>query len=104
MKFVTVREFRNNMSAVRKDLDEEKDLVLTANGRPFAVVSGVDPDQVEEHLTAVRRDRALRALHSLQAQSKAAGLDKMTMPEIDQVIAQVRRERRSKSRDSGDRK
>jgi len=95
MKFVTIREFRNKMSEIRKDLEAEREIVLTANGRPFALVSRVDPDTVEDEIIALRRARAHVAIARMRAQAKAQGLDKMTMEEIDAIIADVRRKRRA---------
>ena len=95
MKFVTIREFRNNTAQVRKDLEDEQELILTANGRPFARVTRVEPDTVEEEVAALRRARARLLLDRIRAHSKAAGTDRMTMPEIDAEIARYRRERRA---------
>ena len=68
--------------------------IVTANGRPFAVMTPVGPDTVEEEILAIRRARARAALSRIRAKARADGLDKMTMDEVDAVIAEVRRERR----------
>jgi len=94
MKFVTIREFRNKTAEIRKDLEAEREVVLTANGRPFALLSRLDPDTVEDEIIALRRARARVAIARMRAQAKAQGLDKMTMEEIDAIIADVRRKRR----------
>jgi len=95
MKFVTVREFRNKTAQIRRDLEAEREVVLTANGRPFALLSRLDPDTVEDEIIAIRRARARVAIARMRAQAKAQGLDKMTMEEIDAIIADVRRKRRA---------
>ena len=95
MKFVTIREFRNKTAEIRKDLEAEREVVLTANGRPFALLSRLDPDTVEDEIIALRRARASVAIARMRAQAKAQGLDKMTMEEIDAIIADVRRKRRA---------
>ncbi len=95
MKFVTIRELRSKTAALRKDLEQDREIVLTANGRPFALMTPVEPDTVEEELLAIRRARAQAALSRIRAQAKADGLDRMTMREIDALIARVRRERRA---------
>ena len=97
MKFITVRDLRSRTAAIRKELATERDMVVTANGRPFAILSSVHADSVEEDLRAMRRARALEAMRSMQADAKARGLDKMTMEEIDAVIAKVRREREARA-------
>jgi antitoxin (DNA-binding transcriptional repressor) of toxin-antitoxin stability system len=95
MKFVTIREFRNETAKIRKDLEAEREVVLTANGRPFALLSRVKPDSVEDEVLAVRRARARIAIDRMRAQAKARGLDKMTMEDVDAFIADVRRRRRA---------
>jgi len=94
MKFVTVRELRSKTSALRKDLATEREIVLTANGRPFGLISPLRPETFEEDLRAIRLARFGAVVERIQARSKAMGMDKMTMEEIDALIAQVRRERR----------
>ena len=93
MKFVTIRDFRNKTAAIRKDLSSEHEIVLTANGRPFAIVADVDEDTFEEKLAALRRTRAYAVLDRVRARARATGVDKLTMDEIDAEIAKARRER-----------
>ena len=95
MKFITVRDLRNSTARLRKDLKIDREVVVTANGRPFAVMTRVEPDRVEEEILAIRRARARAALERIRAKAKADGLDRMTMDEIDAIIAKARRERRS---------
>lgn len=94
MKFVTIRDLRASTARLRKDLQEDREIVLTANGRPFAVMTPVGPDTVEEELLAIRRARAQAALGRIRAKAKVRGLDRMSMREIDAIIAKDRRERR----------
>lgn len=95
MKFVSVRDLRNNIARLRQDLATEHQVVVTANGQPFAVMTPVDPAHVEEELLAIRRARARTALSRTRARAKAAGLDRLTTAQIDAVVASARRERRS---------
>ncbi|HWT84006.1 MAG TPA: type II toxin-antitoxin system Phd/YefM family antitoxin [Candidatus Methylomirabilis sp.] len=94
MKFVTVRELRSKTATLRKDLDQDREIVLTANGRPFAVVSRIEPDSLEEELQAIRRARAKVAVERLRAQAQAKGLNRLTMDDIDAMVAETRRRRR----------
>jgi len=94
MKFVTVRELRNSTARLRKDLKKDREIVLTANGRPFALMVPLEPDTVEAEVLAIRRARAQAALNRNRTKAKADGLDRMTIKEIDAVIASVRRKRR----------
>ena len=89
MKFVTIRELRSKTATIRKDLDQEREIVLTANGRPFAVVTPVEPDSVEEELQAIRRARAKVAVERIRSQAKAKGLDRLTTDEIDAIVEEI---------------
>ena len=93
MKFVSVRELRSKTAALRKDLEEEQEIVLTANGRPFAVVSRVEPDALEQELQAIRRARAAAAVARIRTAAKAKGLSRLTMADIDRLIAETRQRR-----------
>jgi antitoxin (DNA-binding transcriptional repressor) of toxin-antitoxin stability system len=95
MKFVTIRDFRNKTAAIRKALSAEHEIVLTANGRPIALLADVDEDTFEEKLAALRRTRAYSVLDRIQARAKETGANKLTMGEIDAEIAKARRERRA---------
>lgn len=94
MKFITIRDLRSNTAQLRNDLEANREVVVTANGRPFAVMTRVGPDNVEDEILAIRRARAGAALSRIRAKAKADGLDRMTMDEIDATIAEARRERR----------
>ena len=94
MKFVSVRELRSKTATIRQDLARAREIVLTANGRPFALMTPVGPDTVEEELQALRRARARAAVERLRAQAKEAGLRQLTAEAIDQEVAAARRARR----------
>lgn len=70
--------------------------MITANGRPFAVMTRVEPDKLEEEILAIRRARAAAALSRIRVKAKAEGLDRLTMEQIDAIIAKTRRERLDK--------
>lgn len=94
MKFVNVRELRSKTATIRQDLVQAREIVLTVNGRPFALMTPVDPDTVEEELRAIRRARARAAVDRLRAQAKASGVDRLTPEAVDAEIAATRRARR----------
>lgn len=97
MKFVTIRDFRSGTAAIRRDLAREQEIVLTANGRPIAIISPTDADTVEEYLLALRRARARLALDRIRARARARGLDRLGADEIEAVVSEVRRGKRSRS-------
>ncbi|MBM4163297.1 MAG: hypothetical protein FJ222_02490 [Lentisphaerae bacterium] len=91
MKFMTAREFRVNTGAMRRDLDRDEEVVLTASGRPFAIVSAVHPECFDKELRAIRGARAKVALERLRERAALAGTADMSMAEIDAIIADTRR-------------
>lgn len=98
MKFMTLRDLRTKTAGLRKELASEREMIVTANGRPFAAIVPVTPDGLEEEVRALRLARFGVLVDRIQARSKAMGLDKMTMDEIDALIARVRRDRRQRER------
>lgn len=93
MRFISVRDLRSKSAQVWRQLAEEKELVVTSNGRPIAILSAVQEDRLEETLAAIRRARAMAAVDAMQQRALKMGLDTMTLEEINAIIEEVRRER-----------
>ena len=91
MKFVSVRELRLKPGEVWKAAKVEKDLVITANGRPIAILTGVNEDTFEQELATIQRARALTALDRLHKESVQKGKHRMSKKEIQVQIDEVRR-------------
>jgi antitoxin (DNA-binding transcriptional repressor) of toxin-antitoxin stability system len=88
-----VRDLRLTPGKVWKMAKEERDLVLTVNGRPVAILTGVDENSFETEVEAIRRARALQALDSLQVASLKKRTDRITVDKIDKEIRTVRKSR-----------
>ena len=93
MRFINVRELRLRPGEVWKKLKIEKDIILTLNGKPFAIINSTDEEKLEQTLSFLRRSRALEAMERLQRYSKEKGLDKLSVDDIEKEIQLVRRER-----------
>ncbi|HEX9730760.1 MAG TPA: type II toxin-antitoxin system Phd/YefM family antitoxin [Thermoanaerobaculia bacterium] len=93
MKFLSVRDLRSKPAEVWKGLAAAREMVVTSNGRPIAILSAVTENTLEETLAAIRQARAVAAVSELQRRSVELGLDAMTSAEIDDEIAAVRRAR-----------
>lgn len=91
MKFVSVRDLRLKPRDVWKLADEEKDLIITSNGRPIAILTGVNEETFEDELDAIQRGRALKALDSIQRDSEMKGTSRITSKEIKLEIDAVRK-------------
>ncbi len=94
MKFLSVKDLKSESSKTWRELSKQKEMVVTSNGRPIALLSSVNEDNLEKVLNAFRRARAADALASIQYSSIQNGTDKMSMDEIEKEIAAVRSERR----------
>jgi antitoxin (DNA-binding transcriptional repressor) of toxin-antitoxin stability system len=91
MKFITVRDFRGRSGQVWNKLARERDIILTSNGKPIAILSAVSEETLEESLAAVRRARAVAAVEKMQRQSVQAGTDTLSPADIAAEIRAVRK-------------
>jgi antitoxin (DNA-binding transcriptional repressor) of toxin-antitoxin stability system len=93
MKFLSVRDLRGKSAEIWKELPNEREMIITSNGRPIAILAAVSESNLEESLAAFRQARAVEAVATLQRQSANKGTNKITMDEIDEEIKIVRRKR-----------
>jgi antitoxin (DNA-binding transcriptional repressor) of toxin-antitoxin stability system len=93
MKFVSVRELRGRPGLVWKALAAEKELVLTSNGKPIAILSSVGEDSFEEALGQLRRARAVEAASRLQGRAQARFPRALSPAEVTREIAAARKHR-----------
>jgi antitoxin (DNA-binding transcriptional repressor) of toxin-antitoxin stability system len=94
MEFVTVRDLRLKPAEVWDKLAQQREIVLTSNGRPLAIIAGVGEGDVEETLVALRRARAQTAVSRLRRAAAASQSDQLSAAEIEAEIAQVRQARK----------
>lgn len=94
MDFVTLREFRTRPGEIWEKLTKEHELVVTRNGKPFALLTETSPTSLDEDLARLRRARFGRAVNAIREQAKARGLDQLSPEEIDALIRDAREARR----------
>lgn len=94
MDFVSVRELRTQSAAVWDALRKEKDLVVTSNGKPIAVLSATTASTLEASLAALRQARAQLAVAAMQQRAQETGSDRLTLDDVNAEIEAVRRQRR----------
>lgn len=94
MKFLSVRDLRGNSARVWRELPNEREMVVTSNGRPVALLTAVDQNTVEQSLSTWRRVRATQAISDIQRESARKGTDQLSMSEIESEIRRVRQGRR----------
>jgi len=93
MRFVSVGEFRTKSARVWSELHKERELVVTRNGKPIAIVIATDEQSLERSLSMIRQARALRAAKKLQMQSATTGQDKLSVEDIDGEVVAARASR-----------
>ena len=93
MRFVSVRELRGQSAAVWKTLAREKDLIVTSNGKPIALLSAMSGETLEESLSALRRARSQAAATAMQQASVRMGTDRLSLRDINAEIDATRRQR-----------
>lgn len=93
MRYMSIRDLRNQSGLIQQSV-KEAPVTLTSNGRPFALVVGLeeseDPGELER---LIRQARAQWAVSRIRRQAQAAGLDKLSMDEIDEEIRLARADR-----------
>lgn len=95
MKFVSVRDLRGKTSELWKVLEKERELVVTSNGKPVAILTATDEDSFETCLWTLRRSRASEALAKLQRDAEERGLNQLAPEDIEDEIDRSREKRKS---------
>jgi prevent-host-death family protein len=93
MKFVSIRDLRGRSAEVWRELRGEREIVVTSNGRPIAILAAVNESNLEEALSAFRKARAVEAVASLQRRSVQQGTDRISIDEIEAEVKAVRASR-----------
>jgi antitoxin (DNA-binding transcriptional repressor) of toxin-antitoxin stability system len=93
MKILSVRDLRTRAAKVWKELPTEREMVITNNGRPVAILAAINEATLEESLSAFRQARAVEAVANMQRQSVERGTSKMSAEEINTEIRAARRKR-----------
>lgn len=94
MKFLSVRDLRGKAAQIWQELPQEKEIIVTNNGRPIAILSAINESNLEESLKAFRRARVADSVAVLQGRSVEQGIDNVSLAEINAEINVVRRKRK----------
>jgi prevent-host-death family protein len=94
VKFVSSRDLRINPGAIWKRLREEKDLVITSNGKPVGVLTFADEDSLEDVLTTLRQGRALSAAARIRQNAARKRMNQLSDHDIETIIQRTRALRR----------
>jgi hypothetical protein len=70
------------------------EIIVTVDNKPFAVMISLGEKNVEDVLLMVSRLPAQMAASSIRNQTRQAGLDKMTLKDINALIKKTRAEQK----------
>ena len=96
MKFITIRDLRSRSAEIQRLLPGEREMVLTSNGRPVAIITAVDESSLESELSSIRAAKAIRAVNAVQEKSLRSGKAGMKMEDINKEISAVRAARKKR--------
>lgn len=97
MDFITTKELRAESGKVWAKIEAGEDIVITRNGKPFALMVHTESASLEGDLRTIRAERFAENVRKLQQHSIEKGLDTMTMAEIDAEIALAHKERKERN-------
>ena len=66
MRFVNIRELSKSPSKYLKSANEKGDIIITRNGKPFAVISKIDESELEDYVLAKHFDLEKEFKHALE--------------------------------------
>lgn len=89
MIYLAVKDLKKTRS-LRERLEKERELVLTKDGQPFALIIGIPPENVEKSLAEIRR--AMFSTAVMGAREKAVS-NPPGQGDIDDEIMTSRRNR-----------
>ena len=89
MEFYSARDLRNNTKSIWKELSEDKDVVITNNGKPYALMVGIPEGRFDETMRAIRQAKAIAAMGRIREKAERNGF--LSDEEIDDVISEARK-------------
>ncbi len=89
MSYLAVKDLKKTRS-LRERLEKERELILTKDGQPFALIIGIPPENVEKSLTEIRR--AMFSTAVMGARQKAVS-NPPSQRDIEVEIMKSRRNR-----------
>jgi antitoxin (DNA-binding transcriptional repressor) of toxin-antitoxin stability system len=89
MSYLAVKDLKKTRS-LRERLVKERELILTKDGQPFALIIGISPENVEKSLAEIRR--AMFSTAVMGARQKAVS-NPPSQGDIDDEIMKSRRNR-----------
>ncbi len=96
MKLIAIKDLKQPRQ-LKERLRTEKELLLTSDGRPVAILVNVDAsDDPETVIQSFRDSRSRMALSRIRAAAALGGAATMTFGQINREIGAARRARRAR--------
>ena len=92
-EFVSLCELRSQSEDAWRSLAQEKDLVVTLDGKRIAIHSATTEATMEPSLAALRQARAQLAVAAMQHRARETGADGLTLRDVNAEIGAARRSR-----------
>lgn len=89
MSYLAVKDLKKTRF-LRERLEKEKELILTKDGQPFALIIGIPPENVERSLAEIRRAKFSSAV--MGGRQKAVS-SPPRLEDIDEEIMKSRKKR-----------
>ncbi|RMG02326.1 MAG: type II toxin-antitoxin system prevent-host-death family antitoxin, partial [Nitrospirae bacterium] len=77
MKFITVRDLKQKTTKIWQLIKSGEELVITSNGKPIALLTGVSEETLEDDIETIRRASALKSLDRIHRRSLQQGTYKI---------------------------
>ena len=90
MDFYSVRELRTKPRTIWADIKDNNEVVITNNGKPYALMINIPEGQFDEIVKAVRQARAMVSLNEMRLKASKNGFK--SEDEIDDLISEIRLE------------
>jgi hypothetical protein len=92
VKSMSIEEFCSSEQELKDMFADDWKILLTTDGKPAGIVIDIHEQDLETTIRDIQIVRAKRAIASIQAYAVKAGLDKLTLEEINELIAEGRGE------------
>jgi antitoxin (DNA-binding transcriptional repressor) of toxin-antitoxin stability system len=93
MQTITIEQLHDNTGQILHELTGNGEVIVTEGGKPVAILTNVIDNDIEVSVAALRRARAMAAVKAMQDAAKKAGLDRMSLEDINEEIRAARESR-----------
>jgi hypothetical protein len=100
VKFLSTTELQRSVGEIKTVLADDVKIILTINGKPTAVMIGIEEANFEETLAALNQVQFSKSINAIRSTAQKNGTDQLSMEEIDAEIALARQERRQRKNEA----